>query len=207
MAIFDLFKRQPRIVSLAELEDFLDSRAAYTAQKCVFEFSRASAGYVWQALFKEQTFLDMLERSRWQCYPLALADVGEVAFGVLRASERGDEVALSAGLQASIRRVMQRYAPPRGMTAASWEAAAGQVAGRIARASAAATRAVKDVSRLSATDVLAAMPIHEKIKGRDPEFVRNNFTMSLLGIHDELAKRADIEALRTVVIGMGRAQT
>ena len=58
MGLFDVFKRQPSIETATDFEDFLDSRAAYTAQKCVFEFSRASAGYVWQALFKEQTFLE-----------------------------------------------------------------------------------------------------------------------------------------------------
>jgi hypothetical protein len=204
MGLFEVFKRQPAILTLADLDDFLDSRAAFTAQKCVFEFSRASAGYVWQPLFKESTFLDALERSRWACFPLALADVGEVAFGILKPHSPDEGYLLASGLQTAMRRVMARYAAPRGMTPQTWQAAGDKAAARVARASTAARRAVKDVSRSSAMDVQRAMPIHEKIKGRDPEFVRSNFTMSLLGIHEELVKRGDPVELSRLLIAGGR---
>jgi hypothetical protein len=207
MGLKDLFRRPEPIRTLASLEDFLDSRAAFTAQKCVYEFSRAAAGYMWQPLFKEQTFLDALERSRWQVYPLALADVGEVALGVLRPHALGRGPDLVAGLQLATRRTVARYPVPPGASETFWSEATKAVSLRLARAGGAATRAVKDISRTSCAKVLAAMPLHEQIKGRDPEFVRNNFTMSLLGVHEELTRRADAEALAALLVEDGAPAT
>ena len=42
----------------AELADFMDSRAAFLAQKCIVEFCRVRAGVYWQKLFSEQEFQD-----------------------------------------------------------------------------------------------------------------------------------------------------
>jgi hypothetical protein len=204
MRLRDLFKKPPPILTLAELEDFLDSRAAFVSQKCVFEFSRAAAGYMWQPLFKEPLFLEALERSRWECYPLGLADVAEVTLGTLRPHAEGRLPDLVTGLQTSLDRVMSRYSSPTGLPETFWAEATQRVRTRVARAGAAATRSVKDISILSAQDVQKAMPLHEKIKGRDSEFVRNNFTMSLLRAHEELTALADAPRLAGLLVGAGQ---
>src|SRR3546814_8157501 len=46
--------RSPPIADVAALADFIDERAAFTVQKCVYEYSRARAGTMSQKLFKEK---------------------------------------------------------------------------------------------------------------------------------------------------------
>ena len=51
-----LFHKAEPISEPARFAAFMDSRAAFLAQKCVVEFCRVRAGVYWQKLFSEAEF-------------------------------------------------------------------------------------------------------------------------------------------------------
>ncbi|RUV71057.1 hypothetical protein EOA88_28015, partial [Mesorhizobium sp. M5C.F.Ca.IN.020.14.1.1] len=68
------FLRKPQpIGSVSDLADFMDSRAAFLAQKSIVEFCRVRAGVYWQKLFSEKEFQASLNHSRWRAYPACYA--------------------------------------------------------------------------------------------------------------------------------------
>ncbi|TIU25236.1 MAG: hypothetical protein E5W53_10535, partial [Mesorhizobium sp.] len=76
------FLRKPQpIVSVDDLADFMDSRAAFLAQKSIVEFCRVRAGVYWQKLFSEKEFQAALNHSRWRAYPACYAIVAEMVEG------------------------------------------------------------------------------------------------------------------------------
>ena len=78
------FARPIRSRMRPALAAFMDSRAAFLAQKCVVEFCRVRAGVYWQKLFSEKEFQEALDTSRWRAYPPAFAMVAEMVEGALR---------------------------------------------------------------------------------------------------------------------------
>ena len=61
MGLFDLFRRPPPIAGLRELDDFMDSQAAFLVQKCIFEYARARSGILSEKLFREPAFAAAME--------------------------------------------------------------------------------------------------------------------------------------------------
>ena len=83
MGLFDMFKRQPPVRDATELADFIDGNAAFVTQKGLYEYSRVRAGHYAKVMFKEKTFQDAIEHSRWRAFPIGLAMVAEVVDSVL----------------------------------------------------------------------------------------------------------------------------
>src|SRR6266571_5178111 len=111
MGLFDLFRRPP-IAEIDELADFIDQNAAFLVQKGIYEYSRARAGHYAKVLFAELEFLEAVERSRWQAYPLGLAMVGELVEGVLRRHTGEDRRRALDALAAVVLAVFDRYPVP-----------------------------------------------------------------------------------------------
>ena len=82
----NIFRPWPPIRDAGALADFIDEHAAFVVQKGIYEYSRARAGHYAKVLFREQSFQEAVERSRWQAYPLGLGH-GRRA-GRRRAGER-----------------------------------------------------------------------------------------------------------------------
>ena len=79
-----------RSATRKRLADFIDQRAAFVAQKGIYEYSRARAGHYAKVLFSEPEFQAAADNSRWRAYPLGLAMVAELAEGLLRPADRSD---------------------------------------------------------------------------------------------------------------------
>src|SRR5688572_28033651 len=77
--LFAFFRRKPPIADPAALAEFIDGHAAFLVQKGIYEYSRARAGHYSKVLFREKTFQDAIEGSRWRAFPLGLAMVAEAA--------------------------------------------------------------------------------------------------------------------------------
>jgi hypothetical protein len=69
------FLPTPKVRSLAALQQFLDSEAAYLAQKSVIDFARNELGSLSAQAFGDQRFQDKLAICRWEGFAAILADM------------------------------------------------------------------------------------------------------------------------------------
>jgi hypothetical protein len=202
MGFFDLFKRPPAIESLTDMEDFLDTRSAFMVQKCVFEYSRARVGVLWQKLFSEEGFKAAISHSAWQNYPLCLENIAVMVEHVLRpyAGDHGEE--MRAGMTTAAANVTDRYPIPEGFEARFWADARERISARIERAGLPPPRLVKDLPKETIKEFFDELPIHESLRGDDFILVQNNLRSNLCQMHDEFVARADLPALaRSVIAG------
>ena len=67
----------PKLSSRQELRGFLESRAAYLAQKSISEYTQARANMMFTTLLAEKGFQDAYERARWFSFSATLSMVAE----------------------------------------------------------------------------------------------------------------------------------
>ena len=198
MSFFDRltswFKTEP-IDSLDALEDFLDSRSAFLAQKCIYEYSRARSGINFQKLFKEQEFQDAIFKSTWSSYPIACAFVCEMVEGQLRPFAGSDPGPLAAGLGALSVRVFDRHPLPPGAPPTFWNDAIESVEQHLARAQLHAPKPVRDIPMERVQEIYDNLPIHPNLTGHDYVLIQNNIRTNFVQIYVEFDKSADCEGL------------
>ena len=112
MALLDLFRRR-RSAAPAELARFLQSQAAYVAQKTVLDYCRVKAGRSERQLFSDPDFLAALAHCRWQVFFAALSDVTALIEAHLRPHARGQEVLLAQHLVALHHTALAYESPPK----------------------------------------------------------------------------------------------
>jgi hypothetical protein len=205
MGFFDIFRRRPPIRDLAALADFLDSQAAFLAQKGIFEYSRARGGPHGNTLLREKAFQEAVETSRWQAYPLALAMIGETLEGALRPAAGAAEPAMRDGVFAQVMAVFDRHPVPATLGDAAWRGARDALWQRLQGAMLHPAKPVKDVVEPYAEAYLELMPIHERLRGRDFQALRNYLQVTLVNIHREFTERADMAALVPALARTGEA--
>ncbi|MEJ8570995.1 hypothetical protein [Microbaculum marinum] len=195
MGLLDMFRRPPPIADVGALEDFLDSRAAFLVQKCVFEYSRARAGVFWDKLFLEKEFQAAVDVARWNGYPIALADLTEMAEGVLRPAASGREAELLDRMIDIALAVVHRYPVPAGEPADFWVVKSDWLRDRLSEIQLAPRKAVKDIPLGTARQMFDLMPIHKSLRGEDFVVVRNHLRANLCRLYEEFAGRLKVDSL------------
>lgn len=201
MGFFDFFRRPSPIADRAVLMEFLDSQSAFLAQKGVFEYSRARAGPYGNILFKDKGFLAAVETSRWIAYPLCLMIAGEAIEGVLReaADHRAKEI--RRAFAAVMLAVFDRYDVPAAVDAVVWQNARDEIAREFDAASLHPIRRIIDIPARYVERYVAAMPIHEKLIGKDAPTIHNYLKANLCHVHDVFLQRVDIPSLLADLAG------
>jgi hypothetical protein len=189
-----LFRRRPQIADLAALADFVDRQSAFLAQKGIYEYSRARAGHYAKVLFREEGFLQAVERARWQAYPLGLAMVAELVEGVLLPFARDRREHLAA-LHKLVLGIFDRYPVPAALGEDAWRAQRAELVRRLELIGMHPPKHAFDICEPWAMTYFGMMPIHEKLRGRDFPTIRNYLRVTLCNIHDELTKRIDARAV------------
>lgn len=195
MGLLDLFRRAPRIGDAAALADFIDRNTAFLVQKGIYEYSRARAGPYSKMLMVEASFLEEVEKSRWQAYPLGLAMMAEMVDGVLRAGH-ADAGPVLEPLRELTLSVLDRYSLPTALDEDMWQSARQDLSQRLALIGLQQRKMVKDIPDPYAARYFALMPIHERLRGEDFPTVRNYLKVTLCNIHDEFVRRIDSGALQ-----------
>lgn len=186
-----LFRPRLPIRDRDALADFIDAQSAFITQKGIYEYSRARAGHYAKVLFAEKEFAAVVERARWQAYPLGLAMVGEMVEGVL-ASETGIRRRdMLDRLIALVLSVFDRYPVPPALGEAAWLKARRELAHRLDLVGGHAPKRVMDIPEPLVEAYFAIMPIHETLRGRDFATTRNYLRVCLCNIHDEFVARLD----------------
>lgn len=206
MGMFDavvssLFRKAEPIVDAEGLAAFMDSRAAFLAQKCVVEFCRVRAGVYWQKLFSEKEFQDALTKSRWMSYPPAFAMMAEMVEGVLREPAGLRQRKLPGVLVHMAGEVFARYPVPVGADEGFWNDAVKLVAERLDATQASPPRPVREIPEPVAKTVFDALPIHKDIVTNDYDYIFNNLRMNLLRTHEDFIASADLGAVADDLLG------
>lgn len=190
-----LFRRPSAIRDLGALAEFIDTNAAFVAQKGIYEYSRARAGHYAKVLFGEEGFKQAVEVSRWRAYPLGLAMVGEVATVVLQETTALDRADVVRNVSDVTLSCFDRWDVPASLDAATWRELRGELAERLDRIGLHPPKRAMDIPEPIAKAYFALMPIHESLRGQDFPTLRNYLTVTLCNVHHELTKRLDAPAI------------
>jgi hypothetical protein len=196
-----LFRKAETIADASALADFMDSRAAFMAQKCVVEFCRVRSGVYWQKLFSEKEFQAELTKSRWLSYPPAYAMVAEMTEGVLRPAAGIRQRKLPGVLTNLARQTFSKYKVPDGTAGDFWTGAAELVEARLAATQAGPPRPVRDIPDPTARLIFDALPMHKNIVTNDYDYIFNNLRMNLLRTHEDLLQVGKLEAIANDLLG------
>jgi hypothetical protein len=190
-----LLGRRPPIVDAKALADFIDAQSAFVVQKGIYEYSRARAGHYSKVLFKEQQFLDAIDRSRWSAYPIGLAMVGELVEGVLRPLAGNDWKRQLEALSELVLYVFDRYAAPAALEARAWSEARGELARRLKLVGLHPPKRAFEIADPYVRVYFDLLPIHEKLRQSEFPTIHGYLRATLCNVHEELTKRIDPSAI------------
>jgi hypothetical protein len=196
-----LFGKVESIADAAGLAEFMDSRAAFMAQKCVVEFCRVRSGVYWQKLFSEKEFQAELAKSRWRSYPPAYAMVAEMTEGALRPAAGIRQRKLPGVLASLARQTFTRYKVPDGAADDFWTRAAELVEAQLEGTQAGPPRPVRNIPDPTARMIFDALPMHKDIVTNDYDYIFNNLRMNLLRAHEDLLQAGNLKAIADDLLG------
>jgi hypothetical protein len=194
MGIGSWFKQPSAIADRVALVDFLDSRAALVIQKSIFEFARACTGRAFTGLLRDPDFIAAMDRSRWSSYPLGLSLVAETVHGVLSPAATGS-APLAEALRDAAFDAFDRYPVPKMFDEQFWANARDELGRRIIHVSLHPPKLVKDIPLSITKQIFGNLPIHERTRGDVQEIVVNHLRLTLIGVYDDFAGRANTTAL------------
>ena len=99
--------------------------------------------------------------------------------------------------------VFDRYPVPASLGVQAWSEARTELARRLQLAGMHAPKRAFDICEPWAETYFNLMPIHEKLRGRDFQTIRNYLKVTLCNIHDEFSKRMDAQALAAALHRQG----
>jgi hypothetical protein len=199
--LFAFFRRKPPIADPAALAEFIDGHAAFLVQKGIYEYSRARAGHYSKVLFREKSFQDAVEGSRWRAFPLGLAMVAEAAEGLLRPVAGDDRLAQLETLRALVLSVFDRYPVSPVVGEPAWAELRADLANRLQQIGLHPPKRAMDIPEQFAQSYFDLMPIHEKLRRAEFPTMRNYLRVTMCNIHDELDKRLDAQTLVPLLTG------
>lgn len=194
MGIFDWFRRPPPIDDRASLVNFLDTRAAFLAQKSIWDYARGRSGPYFSMIVKEKEFLDGVDVARWKNYPYGLSIVAEMIDGLLLPLA-GEPVPLAHALRDAALEAFDRYPVPAALGAGEWARSRADMSARIDAVALHPPKAVKDIPLPFAKVFFDTMPIHERLRENDFELITNQLRANLLNMHRDFLNYAKLDML------------
>lgn len=193
-SLFRRGKASPKIASHADLLNFLDSRSAFLAQKCVYEYCRARSGVNWSKLMLEPDFLAAYEVSRWEAFAAALEDLLLLFEGRLRPADAQAQARLGERLTQAMAEVLERHPLPAHRPQGWAEEIAG-LRQRLGLAQLAAPQAAAAIAKVGGTRIYEGLPLHQDMTKHDRELVTNAVRFNFSRIAADLDAQLDAVAL------------
>jgi hypothetical protein len=185
--------RRRRVATAEELREFLAAEAAYLSQKSTIDYCRARAGFGWQKLTSEATFLAALEACRWQAMAAVLSDMILVTEGFLRPHAGKDLPRLAEGLGAVFHLILE-HAPAPESARAAWPSLIEETRARLARAQLGSVHNPGDIAKVSGARIFELLPIHPSVRQHDREVVVNNIRFGMVAFSETLARAVETPA-------------
>ncbi len=194
LGIFSRRGKDNRIASYAAFLDFLDSRSAFLAQKCIYEYCRARSGTNWSYLMSEADFQAHYEVSRWEAYGAALADLMVFLEGQLRPSDPRMHARLVDRLIVAAASVLDRHPAPAHHTD-GWAGEITKLRERLAHTQLGQPLAAADVARTAGQRIYANLPLHPDMTKHDRVLVTNSVRFNFCRIVSDLERDLVVDAL------------
>jgi hypothetical protein len=181
---------RPAPIATAEtLRVFLEERAALIAQKCAIDYCRGKTGLASYALFTEKSFLEALDRCRWDTFAVVLGDLITVAEGKLRPHVATEHHSRLCEALTALYPAILATLPPPAHRADGWGEAIASFAPRFREACLGMPRQALDVADHSARCLFDSLPIHSSYRELDEEVVYGAVRFRMIAVSQELEGR------------------
>lgn len=183
------------IATAAELQAFLDERAAFVTQKSIAAYCQMKTRVYLLDLLKEKTFQEAFDRSRWESFVFVLSDLLIIVEGDLGAGLKdGERDVLAARMAAMYRAILDGHPRP-AHRPEGWADAFEAFDKRLALARLAAPKPVLEVASHSAERLFVLLPIHDSLRTHDGASVEGGVRFLIAAATDALGNRMRREAL------------
>ena len=194
LALLNLFRTR-RHVSPAEVARFLQSQAAYVAQKTVLDYCRVKAGRSEKQLFSDPNFQAALAHCRWQVFFAALADVTALIEAHLRPHAPGQEAPLMQGLIILHQTALLAETPPEEEAPSAVEAREA-LPHYLATLQLAPPHPAERLPLLAEPVLFATLPVHPEQRRGESLAIKGALRFQMVTTQQELERRFD--AAKTV---------
>ena len=191
----------PKLLSRKELQGFLESRAAYLAQKSIAEYTQARANMMFSTLLGEKIFQDAYERARWFSFPAALSMVAEALAARLRNLDISDTDSINVMLQSMAREIVSAYPVPAGGRADFWQMALLDLERDLLRAGLAAPHAIHLIPKARSREIFENLPVHPSVRKHDFDMFQNTLSFHLTEIGAEIEDAFNADTARKILKG------
>lgn len=191
----------PKLSSRQELRGFLESRAAYLAQKSISEYTQARANMMFSTLLGEKIFQDAYERARWFSFPAALSMVAEALAARLRNMDISDTDSINVLLQSMAEDIVSAYPVPAGGSADFWQMALLDLERDLHRAGMAAPHAIHLIPKARSREIFENLPVHPSVRKHDFDMFQNTLSFHLTEIGAEIEDAFNADSARKILQG------
>jgi hypothetical protein len=191
----------PKLSSRAELRDFLESRAAYLAQKSISEYTQARANRMFTTLLAEKKFQDAYEKARWFSFAATLAMVAQALAARLRNLDISDPDSINVMLQSMADEIVSAYPVPAGAGADFWQMALLDLERDLLRAGLAAPHEIHIIPKARSREIFENLPVHPSVSKHDFDMFQNTLSFHLTEIGAEIEEGLSADAARKILQG------
>jgi hypothetical protein len=191
----------PKLTSRQELQSFLESRAAYLAQKSISEYTQARANMMFSTLLGEKTFQDAYERARWFSFPASLAMVAEALAARFRNLGVGNTNAINVMLQSMAADIVAAYPIPAGGNPDFWQKALLDLERDLLRAGLAAPHEIHIIPKARSKEIFRNLPVHPSVRKYDFDMFQNTLSFHLTEIGAEIEDAFNADSARRILLG------
>jgi hypothetical protein len=182
--------RPAPIATGAALQDFLQERALFIAQKCAIDYCRGKTGLASYALFSEKRFLEALDVCRWESFEAVLGDLVILAEAHLRPHAGVERQAQLCGALLQLHRQVLAASAAPAHRPQGWDDALPRFASRFGAACERQPAKALDVADHSAQRLFDTLPIHASMRALDEEVVFGAVRFRMIAVNQELQRRA-----------------
>ena len=189
----------PKLSSRQELRGFLESRAAYLAQKSISEYTQARANMMFTTLLAEKAFQDAYETARWFSFPATLSMVAEALAARLRNLDVGDTDSINIMIQSLAEDIVSAYPVPEGESTDFWQMKLLDLEGDLLRAGLAAPHAIHLIPKARSREIFENLPVHPSVRKHDFDMFQNTLSFHLTEIGAEIEEGLSADSARKML--------
>ena len=193
LSFLKAFLPTPKVRSLAALQQFLDSEAAFLAQRSVIDYARNELGSLSAQAFDDPRFLAKLAVCRWEGFAFILADM--IVLTHARLLEAGvPRELLDARLGDLYRAILMGHPPP-DHRAQGWDAEIAALRARLAERPPGPANPQADATA-TGSKVFDTLPFPPRDPVENRMVLSNAFAFGLISFNDRLRRLLMVAPLR-----------
>jgi len=186
--------RSTRIVDLAGLQHFLETRASHVTQTALYGYLRTRAGARYPELFADDEFVRSIDIAKWYIWLACLSDLSIYAGGLVAHRAGAGQAEVSRLMVTAVDAILARTGVPKG-AGGEFASIAQRVRARVEQCDWASVTDDETAFIESPTALIDRAPIIEDLKRLDEEIVRNSMRFRWHEVRRDLRRDLDAPAL------------